>query len=85
VKRVIATPPDQDDIIVELTAEEVAAREAEETVALAEIAATQYLRDREAELPSPAKQLEMIYLDRVNGTNAWEELLTTIYTKYPKP
>ena len=36
------------------------------------------------EYPEIAEQLDMIYWDKVNGTNTWEEHITSIKDKYPK-
>lgn len=43
-----------------------------------------YAEKRLAEYPSLADQLDMIYWDRVNQTNLWQEKITEIKTKYPK-
>ncbi|MBQ4472126.1 MAG: hypothetical protein II942_02645 [Alphaproteobacteria bacterium] len=43
-----------------------------------------YSEKRAAEYPSIADQLDMIYWDKVNGTNLWVEKITAIKTKYPK-
>lgn len=43
-----------------------------------------YIEKRLAEYPSIQDQLDMIYWDKVNGTNLWQEKITEIKTKYPK-
>ena len=43
-----------------------------------------YAEKRAAEYPSVEEQLDMIYWDKVNGTNLWQEKITEIKTKYPK-
>ena len=43
-----------------------------------------YAEKRLAEYPPIGEQLDMIYWDKVNGTNFWQETITTIKTKYPK-
>ena len=43
-----------------------------------------YAEKRLAEYPSLGDQLDMIYWDKVNGTNLWQEKITEIKTKYPK-
>lgn len=43
-----------------------------------------YAEKRLAEYPSLADQLDMIYWDRVNGTNLWQEKIAEIKAKYPK-
>lgn len=44
-----------------------------------------YAEKRAAEYPSLADQLDMMYWDRVNGTNVWEETVAAVKAKYPKP
>ena len=43
-----------------------------------------YVEKRQREYPSIPDQLDMIYWDKVNGTNLWQEKITEIKTKYPK-
>ena len=43
-----------------------------------------YAEKRAAEYPSVGDQLDMIYWDRVNGTNLWQEKIAEIKAKYPK-
>ena len=43
-----------------------------------------YVEKRQAEYPSITDQLDMIYWDRVNNTNLWQEKITQIKEKYPK-
>lgn len=43
-----------------------------------------YAEKRAAEYPSLAEQLDMMYWDRVNRTNTWQETVTTVKAKYPK-
>ena len=43
-----------------------------------------YKAKRLAEYPSIGEQLDMIYWDKVNGTNLWQEKITEIKNKYPK-
>ncbi len=40
---------------------------------------------RQAAYPSFGDQLDMIYWDQVNGTNLWQETITAVKVKYPKP
>lgn len=44
-----------------------------------------YAEKRAAEYPPLAEQLDMLYWDKVNGTNVWEETVAAIKAKYPKP
>lgn len=44
-----------------------------------------YAEKRAAQYPSLAEQMDMIYWDRVNGTNVWEETVAAVKAKYPKP
>lgn len=40
---------------------------------------------RRNEYPEVQQQLDMLYWDMINGTNNWQDLITQIKTKYPKP
>lgn len=44
-----------------------------------------YAEKRAAEYPPLAEQLDMLYWDRVNGTNVWAETVANVKAKYPKP
>ena len=50
----------------------------------AEYESNQYQRDRAKEYPTFADQLDLIYWDKVNGTNNWQEAINAVKTKYPK-
>lgn len=43
-----------------------------------------YIEKRVAEYPRVTDQLDMIYWDKVNGTNLWQEKIAKIKAKYPK-
>lgn len=43
-----------------------------------------YKEKRLAEYPDIGEQLDMIYWDKVNGTNLWQEKISEIKAKYPK-
>lgn len=43
-----------------------------------------YAEKRLAEYPAMSDQLDMIYWDKVNGTNLWQEKIAEIKAKYPK-
>ena len=43
-----------------------------------------YSEKRQAEYPSIPDQLDMIYWDKVNNTNLWQEKIAEIKAKYPK-
>lgn len=43
-----------------------------------------YTEKRMAEYPAISEQLDMLYWDKVNGTNLWQEKITEIKNKYPK-
>lgn len=45
---------------------------------------TSYIEKRLAEYPPIGEQLDMIYWDKVNGTNLWQDSITAIKNKYPK-
>ena len=44
-----------------------------------------YNINRQRNYPPIEEQLDMLYWDRVNGTNNWQDKITEIKTKYPKP
>lgn len=43
-----------------------------------------YSEKRALEYPSIQDQLDMLYWDKVNGTNNWQETIADIKAKYPK-
>ena len=43
-----------------------------------------YAQKRAAAYPALSEQLDLIYWDKINGTNLWQEKITEIKTKYPK-
>lgn len=43
-----------------------------------------YQEQRAAEYPPIEEQLDMIYWDKVKGTNLWQEKIKEIKDKYPK-
>ena len=43
-----------------------------------------YATLRQQEYPSREEQLDMMYWDKVNGTNTWEDTIQAIKDKYPK-
>ena len=43
-----------------------------------------YQRDRAKDYPTIANQLDMLYWDKINGTNNWQESIKRIKQKYPK-
>lgn len=51
----------------------------------AEFEYNQYRRDRARAYPRIQDQLDMLYWDKINGTNTWQETVEAIKTQYPKP
>lgn len=43
-----------------------------------------YIDRRASEYKSITEQLDMIYWDKVNNTNLWQEHINAVKTKYPK-
>ena len=43
-----------------------------------------YVELRLEAYPAISEQLDMIYWDKVNGTNLWQDTITAIKNKYPK-
>jgi hypothetical protein len=58
--------------------------DAELTRLQAEYDAKQYQRDRVAEYPSIQEQLDLLYWDKVNGTDNWEQAIAAVKAEYPK-
>jgi hypothetical protein len=44
-----------------------------------------YKYQRAAAYPSIQDQLDLLYWDKVNGTNNWEAAIEAVKTEYPKP
>tara|TARA_A100001011_G_C14198043_1_gene794421 strand:- start:42 stop:761 length:720 start_codon:yes stop_codon:yes gene_type:complete len=61
-----------------------AAEQGIEIVEGPDITEPDYASLRQQEYPSREEQLDMMYWDRVNGTNVWEETIQAIKAKYPK-
>ena len=51
---------------------------------IAEYNAKQYQRDRAKAYPSIQEQLDMIYWDKVNNTNNWQNAINAVKAEYPK-
>ena len=43
-----------------------------------------YQRDRKNEYPAITEQFDMLFWDKVNGTNIWQDTIQDIKNKYPK-
>ena len=43
-----------------------------------------YIEKRQEAYPKIEEQLDMIYWDKVNGTNLWQQKIAEIKNKYPK-
>lgn len=50
----------------------------------AEYEAKQYQRDRQTQYPSIADQLDMLYWDKVNGTENWLKSIESVKNRFPK-
>ena len=72
-------------IRVKMTDEEVAAREAEEAVVLAEMSAVAYIAARKTGYGDVGDQLDMMYWDAVNGTTEWQDHIAAVKAANPKP
>jgi hypothetical protein len=51
---------------------------------IAEYETKQYQRDRQIQYPSIADQLDMLYWDKVNGTENWLKSIESVKIKFPK-
>jgi hypothetical protein len=49
-----------------------------------EYEAKQYQRDRKKQYPSIADQLDMLYWDKVNGTENWLNSIESVKNRFPK-
>lgn len=45
----------------------------------------QYRRDRAKAYPRIQDQLDMLYWDKINGTDTWQQAIDEVKTQYPKP
>ena len=50
----------------------------------AEYESKQYQRDRQTQYPSIADQLDMLYWDKVNGTENWLNSIESVKNRFPK-
>lgn len=58
---------------------------AEAAILQAEFEYNQYRRDRARAYPRIQDQLDMLYWDKIYGTNTWQEAVEAVKTQYPKP
>jgi hypothetical protein len=49
-----------------------------------EYEAKQYQRDRQTQYPSISDQLDMLYWDKVNGTENWLNSIESVKSRFPK-
>ena len=73
---------------VQFTAEEETARDAEEAKYDAEVVAqdsVQYQQDRRENYLPVGDQLDLIYWDKVNGTELWDEHVAAVQAAHPTP
>ena len=64
-----------------ISANEILAKQQE---LIAEYNAKQYQRDRAKAYPSIQEQLDLIYWDKINGTDNWEQAINAVKAQYPK-
>jgi len=64
-----------------ISVEDIKAKQAE---LIAEYKAKQYQRDRAKEYPPITEQLDMMYWDKVNGTDNFLKAIQAVKAKYPK-
>lgn len=50
-----------------------------------EIRRISYKHQRAVEYPPLVDQLDMLYHDKIDGTNTWQESIQAVKDKYPKP
>ena len=51
----------------------------------AEIVRLEYVQNRREDYPDIADQLDMIYWDKINGTEKWKETIDKVKADSPKP
>lgn len=51
----------------------------------AEFEYNQYRRDRAKVYPIIQDQLDMLYWDKINGTDTWQQAIDEVKAQYPKP
>lgn len=71
-----------DGVLVDLTEQDIAQRNADNAAYAADIAANGYKSDRAAAYPSIADQLDDIYH---NGIDAWKASILAVKQANPKP
>jgi hypothetical protein len=64
-----------------ISANEILAKQQE---LIAEYEAKKYQRDRQTQYPSIADQLDMLYWDKVNGTENWLNSIESVKNRFPK-
>jgi len=74
-----------DGEFVDLTPEEVTAREADEAADTARVTANKYKGDRCEAYGSIGDQLDMQYWDSVNDTTVWVDHIAAVKLANPKP
>ena len=74
-----------DGILVLMTDEEEAARNAEVAAAQAKEAANDYKVKRAEQYASWQEQMDMQYWDSVNGTTTWRDHVAKVKSDNPKP
>jgi hypothetical protein len=57
----------------------------DEVAVQAEIQKWAYIEQRKQAYEPIEEQLDMLYWDKINGTNNWETMITTVKNLYPKP
>jgi hypothetical protein len=57
----------------------------DESAVQAEIQKWAYIEQRQQAYEPIEEQLDMLYWDKINGTNNWETMITTVKNLYPKP
>ena len=71
--------------INDLEERELPVEEINEIVDAQRLAALTYAQKRVKEYPSIQEQLDMLYWDKKNGTNLWQQKIEEIKEKYKKP
>jgi phage baseplate assembly protein gpV len=81
MKRTIHNLQTGEITVVDMTSDEVAAKQAKQV----EYDKVKYKKDRVFSYPSIGEQLDLLYWDKKNGTNKWVEAVDKVKSDNPKP
>ncbi len=83
--KTIATAPGEPPKHVKMTRKEIAERRREEKEAEAKRLEREHKMNRQKEYGTWQEQLDMLYHDKLNGTDTWMEHIQAVKERHPKP